>query len=160
MSKLAQIRTAMVATVAAVPGAGVVHAYERYIRGDDKFKQLYLYTPPGGVQQLRGWWLRRVRTAESSPNVSPETRNVHTWHLRAFMALNDEAASELVFEEMVEAVRDALRADPTFGGVADQGPLNDGDNTDGAQVVDVGPVTFCGALCHSALLEMKTWSYV
>lgn len=158
MSHLAVIRTAIVATLAAVPQVGVVHAYERYVRGDNKFKQLYLYTPPGGEQQLRGWWVRRVGTVESSPNVSPRTRNVHTWRLRGYMALNDESASELVFDELVEAVRDAVRADPTFGGVADLGPLNDGDNTDGAQVVDVGPVLFCGVLCHSALLEIRTWS--
>lgn len=158
MSRLATIRTAIVATVAAVPEVGVVHAYERYIRADDKFRQLYLYTPPVGTPQLRGWWVRRVATAESSPNISPRTRNVHTWHVRGYMVLNDEAASELVFDELVEAVRDAVRADLTFGGVADLGPLNDGDNTEGAQVVDTGPVMFCGVLCHSALLEIRTWS--
>lgn len=160
MSQVAAIRSAIVAAVAGVPEIGQVHAYERYIRGDARFAQLYEHTLPGGAGQLRGWWVRRVATRESSPSLGPDALNVHTWHLRGYMALNDEQASELVFDELIEDVRAVVRADPTFGGVAEQGPLNDGDNTDGAQVIDAGPVMFCGVLCHSALLEIRTWSYV
>lgn len=156
---VAAIRTALLATVAAVADIGQVHAHERYAREEAKFRDRFLFTPTGGTEQLRGWWLRRTATRESSPSVG-RTVNVHTWQLRGYMSLNDEAATELEFDALVEALRDALRADPNVGGFAEQGPLADGDNTDGPQLLDTGPVLFCGVLCHSAVIELRTWSYL
>lgn len=152
----AAIRDALGALIAAVPNVGQVHTRERYVRDESKFRALYLYTPAGGVEQVRGWWLRRVATSERSVNVG---RNVetHTWQVRGYMALNDEANTEGAFDALIEAMRDAVRADPTLGGVCQQGPL--GAEQDGLQVLDSGPVLFCGVLCHSALLELQTWSY-
>lgn len=153
----AAIRDALGALIAAVPNAGQVHTRERYIRDENKFRALYLFTPAGGQEQVRGWWLRRTATAERGVNVA---RNVetHTWQIRGYMALNDAANTEGEFDALVEAMRDAVRADPTLGGMCQQSPL--GDEQDGLQVLDSGPVLFCGVLCHSALLELKTWSYI
>lgn len=162
MSQLADIRTAIASAVGEVPDVGVVHAFERYVRGSEqKFRELYTVELPDGTRQLRGWWLRRVATRESNDSIgeASDALNVHTWHLRGYMALSDEHASELTFDELIEAIRDRVREDLTFGGAAEQGPLNDGDNTDGAQLLDSGPVMFCGVLCHSALIEIRTWSY-
>lgn len=158
MSTLAQIRTAILATVATVPELGRLHDRERYIREERLFRELYLHTVPGG-EQLRGWWLRRSATEELDINIA-RTINVHTWLLRGYMALDDDAGTELVFDDLVEAIRSAVRADPTFGGVCQAGPLSDKDNTNGVQVTDAGPVTFCGVLCHSAVLQLRTWSYL
>lgn len=162
MSQAAVIRSAIVAAVAGVPEIGQVHAYERYIRGDARFAQLYEYTLPGGAKQLRGWWVRRAATREGTDSFGPGAAaiNVHTWHLRGYMALSDDAATEIAFDELIEAIRDRVREDPTFGGVAALSPLSDEENTDGAQLIDSGPVMFCGVLCHSALLEIRTWSYL
>jgi len=159
MSRLAVIRTAVAQVLASVPQIGKVHEYERYLREQGKFSALYLYDLPGGKKQLRGWWLRRSATEERSINIA-RTINVDTWTVRGYMALDDDEASELVFDELIESFRDAVRVDPTFGGVCVEGPLADGDNTDGVQVTDVGPVTFCGVLCHSAVLQLRTWSYL
>ena len=154
----AAIRDALAALFAAVPAVGQVHNRERYLREETKFRELYLYTPLGGSKQVRGWWLRRTATAERSLGVG-RTLEVHTWQLRGYMALNDEEGSELAFDALIEALRDAYRADPTLGGVCEQSPLADGDNADGLQLLDSAPVLFCGVLCHSALLELRTWSY-
>lgn len=158
MSRLAIVRSAIALTLGAVPLIGHVHQYERYLRDETKFRTLYLYDLPDGKQQLRGWWLRRSATEERSVNIA-RTVNVDTWTVRGYMALNDDSGSELVFQDLIEAFRDAVRLDPSFGGVCLQGPLSDGDGQDGVQVMDVGPVTFCGVLCHSALLQLRTWSY-
>lgn len=163
MSLLATVRNALQSTLQAVPDVGVVHAYERYTREETKFRELYTVKPSGqtdAVRQLKGWWLRRTGTAERTLGVG-RTEVVHTWRVRGFMALNDEQASELAFDELVEALRDAVRADPTLGGVCAQSPLADGGSSeDGLQLLEAGPVMFCGVLCHSAVLEMKTWSYL
>lgn len=155
----AVIRDALRALIAAVPNVGQVHNRERYVREEGKFRQLYLYTPAGGSEQIRGWWLRRVGTQERTLGVG-RNLEVHTWQVRGYMSLNDTDASEVVFDGLIEAMRNAVRADPTLGGVCEQSPLQDGDGSDGLQVVDSAPVLFCGVLCHSALLELRTWSYL
>lgn len=152
------IRDALKALFLTVPNVGQVHRYERYFRDESKFKDCYVYTPAGGTKQLRGWWLRRKATQESSLGVG-RTLEVNTWSIRGYMSLNDEAESELEFDAVIEAMRDKVRADPTLGGICEQSPLNDGDNTDGLQLLDSAPVLFCGVLCHSAVMELRTWSY-
>ena len=149
-------RAAIVAALASVPNIGVVHDRERYAKDNAKFAQHYLFTPAGGQQQLRGWWLRRAETEERSDTYgSGTTTNVHTWQVRGYLAFNDADATELVFDELIESFRAVVRDDPTLGGVCDQPPE---EETDGVQVLDAGPVMFAGALCHSALLQLKTWS--
>jgi hypothetical protein len=157
-SVLAAIRAAHVAQLGAIADIGIVNDRERYLPDEAQFKAAYVYTPAGGDPQLRGWWLRRVRTEErtiSTGSVLVE----HTWQWRGYMAFNDAQASELAFDELIEAYRDAHRADPTLGGVCEQNPEGIG-GTDGVQVEQAGPVMFCGALCHSVVLQLKTWSYV
>ncbi len=157
---VAAIRTALVALVASVEDIGQVHAYERYAREEGRFRRLFLFTPLAtGIEQVRGWWLRRTATEERSLGVG-RNLEINTWQIRGYMALNDAEASELEFDALVEALRDAVRADPTLGGVCMQSPIADGNNTDGLQVLEIAPVLFCGVLCHSAVLELKTWSYL
>lgn len=153
------IRDALQALFLTVPNIGQVHNRERYIREENKFVSLYHYTPAGGVKQVRGWWLRRTATMERTLGVG-RNMEVHTWSVRGYMSLNDEDATEIEFDALIEAMRDKVREDPTLGGVCQQSPLNDGDNTDGLQLVDSSPVLFCGVLCHSALLQLRTWSYL
>lgn len=159
MSTVAEVRAAIAAAARAVPGFGQVHEYERYVRDEAKFKQLYTFTPSNGPLQLRGWWLRRVRTVERSPHIG-RVINVHDWRLRGYMSLADADASELEFDRLIESFRDAVRADPTFGGVCIPGDQVDGDAESGVQVEDLNPVLFCNVLCNSAVLSLKTWSYL
>lgn len=158
MNRLATIRAAIAAVLTAVPGIGRVHQYERYAREPADFSALFLNDQPDGTQQLRGWWFRRTETEERSVNTI-RTLQIDTWTVRGYMALNDAEATELAFDDLVEAFRDAVRDDPTFGGVCQMGPLSGDDNTDNVQVADAGPVIFCGVLCHSAVLQLRTWSY-
>lgn len=161
MSTLALHRAAIVAAMASVPDMGMVHDRERYASSNSAFQQLYLYTPTGGNPHIRGWWVRRARTAERSANTH-RTVNAHTWTVRGYMAFNDADASELVLDDLVEQFRAVVRADPTLGGACQPGPLGGSggdDSTDGVQVVDAGSVTFAGVLCHSVVLELRTWSF-
>lgn len=157
MSTLQAHRAAIVAALSSVPEIGIVHDRERYASDNAKFAALYLYTPTGGKQHIRGWWLRRSSTAEHSPNVA-RTVNVHTWTVRGYMAFADADVTELVLDDLVEQFRAVVRADPTFGGACQPGPLD--ADADGVQVTDAGPVNFAGVLCHSVVLQLKTWSYL
>lgn len=149
-------RAALAALIAAVPQIGRVHDYQRYARGEEAFKAHYLHTLPDGSTQLRGWQFSRVAVAERSVGVG-RTLNEHSWEIRGFLALNDEAATELTFDDLVEQIRAAYRADPTLGGLATGEPIGD---EDGIQMRDAAPVMFCGVLCHSALLTLQTREYL
>lgn len=157
MSALATTRTALYTLVVGVPGIGQVHDRERYMREEAKFRSLFV-SRIDGADQLRGWWLRRAATMERTLGIG-RRMEVHTWHLRGYMALSDDAGSELVFDELVEALRDAVRSTADAGGVPWQ-PAPFDSPTDGLQVLEIGPVIFCSVLCHSALLELKTWNYL
>ena len=153
MSSLAEIRTALCALLASVPDIGHVYAFERYAREEAKFRELYI----DHNNQLRGWHVRRAATQERTLGIG-RTLVKHTWRVRGYMALNDTLASELVFDTLIEALRDVVRADPGLGGLCQQNPADDGD--DGLQVIDSSPALFCGVLCHTATLELSTWSYL
>lgn len=158
MSNVAAIRAAIKAAMLTVPKLGVVHDYERYHTSEAKFKELFV-ADIDGAETLRGWWLRRSGTAERSLGIGRNVE-INTWTIRGYMGLNDAAATELQLEALVEALRDKLRDDPTLGGVCQQSPLTDSGNVDGLQVLDMSPVLFCGVLCHAAVLQLTTWSYL
>lgn len=159
MSRLDILRSAIVQTLNAVPQVGRVHDRERSLPDEAALRSLFLYDLPGGGQQLRGWWLRRAATEERSVNAG-RTMSVDAWTLQGYLAFDDAAASELVFDAIVEDIRDAVRADPTFGGACATGPLADDKRTDGVQVDGTGLVTFCGVRCHGVALQLRTWRYL
>lgn len=156
---LTSTRIALNELIASVPNIGRVHDRERYVREEAKFRQMYV-ARINGADQLRGWWFRRSATTEATLGIG-RRMEVHTWQIRGYMALSDDDGSELVFDELIEALRDAVRttADAHGSDVPWQ-PAPFDSPTDGLQVLQIGPVLFCGVLCHSALLELKTWNYL
>lgn len=162
-STLAQSRTALVQLLRAVPGVGIVHERERYAASEKAFQSLYVYTAAdpaadayGATPHVRGWYVRRVETMELTEN--GRVLNEHTWHIRGYLAFQDDIASELVFDELVERMRDAVRVAPTLGLPGLLGASVAQER--GIQVANAGPVFFCGALCHSALLELRTRNWM
>lgn len=148
---LSTVRAAVVATLEGVAGVGVVHDYERYGARLEELKALYV---TGG--QLRGWYVRRTAGRESGPGKGRYAL-VDDWLLRGFMALDDSAATEKTFDGLIEAIRDAFRADETLGGAVA------GTNVDGragVQVTESIPVLFGGTLCHAARLSLSTRRYL
>lgn len=151
MTALALIRAAIVAKLETVPGIGRVHGYERFADRKSELADLYV---AGG--QLLGWNVRRIATAETSPAIG-RTVVTHRWRIRGFMALADEAASEIAFDTLIEAIGDAFRDDDTLGGTVATCIVEEGSAPQaGIQVEDSGPVDFAGVLCHAAQLSLAT----
>lgn len=161
MSALAEHRGAIVAALACVPQIGAVHDRERHADSDAQLAGLFLHTPAaGGQAHVRGWWLRRIGTAEHTVNTA-RTVSVHQWAVHGRLAIDDAHSTEPLLDELVEQFRSVVRADPSLGGVCQPGPLAERDDrTDGVQVVDAGPVDFAGVRCHSVVLQLRTWSYL
>lgn len=148
-------RAALAALLRSVADVGIVHDEEPWARAEQAFRELYSWDAGDGTRQLRGWWLRRTRTAEQQLGVG-RTLNVHTWTVRGFMALSPPNSGK-AFDDVIEAVRRAYRADVQIGGAVDPGPL---DRVSGFQVQDVTPVVLAGVLCHGATLQINTYEYL
>ena len=156
---LAATREALVALLRTVPAVGQVHPCERYASDDRGFKAAYQYrhTDPatdgfGADAHIRGWYLRRAATSEL--NANGRILNEHTWQMRGYLSFNGAVDSELIFDDLVERMRDAARLAGNLGLPGLQGTSTAEER--GLQVASAGPVWFAGALCHSAVLQLKT----
>lgn len=145
-------RAAIVAALRAVPGIGAVHDHEPYANQNTTLRALYVVQTDDG-EQLRGWYVRRV-SFRVVRNGGGRPRVFTTWQIRGFMALSEEAGSELAFDALVDAVRGAFDADPSMGGAVLSTLSADGEV--GAQLSASGPVMFAGVLCHAADMTLTT----
>lgn len=158
---LASHRAALVALLGTVANIGLVHDEEPYAKSESGFRALYAWQPPTPEgeptpeTQVRGWFVRRVRTVERELGVS-RTHDVHTWQIKGFMALQPPDSGK-TFDDLIEALRAAVRADPTLAGTLDPGPLG---QPSGMQVADSGPVLLAGVLCHGCTLTLETHDYL
>jgi hypothetical protein len=151
MTHLALVRSALADLIASVPDVGRVHAYQRFASREAEMRGLYVASI-AGVDQLRGWFISRPATRERAFTLGTNVLRVN-WAIGGFMALADADQSELVFDDLVESIRDAWRANPTLGGLV--APVASDDEA-GIQVDEIAPVLFCGVLCHAARLSLKT----
>jgi hypothetical protein len=147
------VRAAIVAKLEGIPDIGRVHAFERYSKNMEQLKGHYLWEPNDGrPNQLRGWFVRRLRANEASEALGQSEEGT-TWIIRGYMALSDESESELVFDRLIDAIRGVFRADETLGGVVATTVM---DDEAWMQLDESGPVLFAGVLCHSAKLRLTT----
>lgn len=145
-------RAALFAILQAVPDIGVVHAYERMASDLAKLKQLYYSNTHA---QIRGWFIRRVQVRETGI-MQPLYLEVVEWQIRGFMAIDDSAQTELVFDGLIESVRDQLRANDKLNGTVLKLGLLGAKTDRGLQLEDFGPYMFGGVLCHGARLSLVT----
>ena len=145
------VRAALVAKLQTVPGMGAVHDRERYASQQASLRALYVVQTDEG-EQLHGWFVRRL--GFEVQQWGRGQRAVRTrWQLRGFMALQDETATELAFDAVIDGVRQAFNADPTLGGAVFGTQL---DERIGPQLEASGPVMFAGVLCHAADMTLIT----
>lgn len=145
------VRMAIAAMLMSVPGIGRVHEYERYAKTDKDFRRFYLSAGAGASDSdsLHGWHIRRIGRVEKGNFNLVETK----WEIRGFLALNDDDASELEFDDLVDDILDAFRDDPTLGNVV-QWPALEAEQV--PTVTDSGPAMFGGVLCHCVKLQLVT----
>ena len=145
------IRAAIVALLESVPEIGRVHDYERYARDGNAIRAHYLTTIEDR-ELVRGWFVQRGDIQRARIGSGPA--DVLTqWTIRGFHGLDDEMASEKVFDRLVDAVVARFWDSQNLGIT---GVLTAVDGRAGLQVRDAGPVLFGSVLCHSARLIFHT----
>lgn len=153
MATLSTIRAAIKTKLQGVANIGVVHDYERFASRESDFQTLYKDTVSG---RILGWNFYREATLEEELSIG-DVRRVHTWRIHGFMGLDDADATGKTFEDLIEAIATAFRADPTLGGVVlANKDLDDEFGQVGIQVDQVDTVMFAGVLCHRARLRLLT----
>lgn len=146
------VRAAIVATLAAVPGIGRVHDRQRYARAEKDFRALYVT----GEGVLNGWFVARHSFEERAIG-DDSSRIEERWRITGLVGLSDDAASELAFDTLIDAVATSFRADRGLGGAV---LTTDADGRTGLQLLQAEPVSFAGVLCHRAILELRTSRHV
>ncbi|MGB3749449.1 MAG: hypothetical protein WA961_14715 [Rhodanobacter sp.] len=154
MSAAADIRAAIIATMQTVPDIGMVQDRERYAKDMTALKAAYQAPGLG----LRGWFVRRQQIVETD-RIQPRSVEYLRWRIQGVMAFDDAGASELVFDDLIEQLRDAFRANDTLGGLVAQCALAGGQDA-GLQLDDAGPVSFAGVICHGARLSLTTQRFL
>ena len=146
------VRQTICDVLQSVPNIGIVHDRERFATNLADLKLLYFSAPHN---QVRGWFVRRVRVRETGI-LQPVYLEVVNWRIQGVMGFDDAGASELVLEQLVEAARDAFRANPSLNGTVTKIGLLPASSDRGLQQEDFGPVMFGGVLCHGVRLSLTT----
>jgi hypothetical protein len=140
------VRESIVATLLSVTDIGAVNTYPRYAK--QLSEMMLLYCSPAHKNQLRGWHVKRLSMRESGA-IYESTVQAERWLIEGFMALSDEAESGIVFDQLIDAIRDKFRGE-TFDNTVQ---LTDpSDETAYIQIEQVDEVMFAGVLCHRARL--------
>lgn len=138
---LSTIRDRIKTVLSAVTDVGTkVYDYERWAKDWNAYLSLF---KANGL--IKGWTITRAATPET--NETPTTNmRTHTFIIRGYYSLDDSAATEKTFQDLIESIATAFRTDPTLNGTAfDCGPL---------QVDIVGTVIFGAVLCHFCELKL------
>ena len=149
MSSSQLIRAAIRATMLKLPAITQVHAYERYADRRGDLSDLY---QPADARGIDGWFIRRTGTQLieiSSNSIAAH----HRWQITGYRSFEDQAASELAFDAVLDDLMGLFISHETLGGVVES-IINDG--AAGLQLDSSAPVMFGGVLCHQAIFSLIT----
>lgn len=111
---LSGVRDALKTLVEGVTGIGVVHDYERHAKDWATYLGFY---KKAGTSVINGWQITRRATREEE-HAAQQTYRFHTFIINGFYSLDDSAASEKTFQDLVESICTAVREDADLGGAA------------------------------------------
>ena len=139
---LANIRDQIETILGGVSGIGVVHNYDRWSDTWPKFLAHYKVAATG---KINGWAITRTKTPEESDSFEKHARD-HEFTIRGYYGLKDADASEIVFQDLIEAICTEFRSNFTLNSTCDEsGPI---------QVGLVENRIFGTVLCHYCELSI------
>ena len=143
MSLTSQIRARIKTDLEAIDGIGVVHDYERWTSDWKRF--LELMKDPDS-QTIRGWTITR-ESSEGQREAPAEANRSPLYVIRGYWGLSDLNASEKAFDDLIEAVQNALGADVTMGSIV--------DHVEEPIVRMIEPRMYGSVLCHYVEIAIR-----
>jgi hypothetical protein len=124
-----------------VANVGNVYAYRRAVQTEKDFSDLYISSG-----KVRAWDITRESTASVDRTVGA-TEEKHLVVVRGYLGVSDKDATEQTFQDLIEAVRAALRLVRNLNGkVLDTTPMQ-------ARIVTAAMIG--GVLCHYCELTFE-----
>lgn len=145
---LALIRTEIKTIMDGIDDVGIVHDFERFSPSWEKF--LLLFKPPG-KKYIRGWEITRKRSTEKGNSeddtATHQYRRFHQMVIKGYYGLQDETATEKIFQDLVETICDTFRANHTLNDTA--------EDCGTPQAERVETRMFGNVLCHYGEIHLK-----
>ena len=144
------IRTQIKTILEGVTGIGVVHDYERWAKD---WSQFLTFFKSGSV--INGWTVTRTRTEERAL-CGNQNEQVHVFVIRGYYAVDDSAATEKTFQDLIETIRTTFRTNYTLNGACETTNPEWGSmaGKSGIQADVIEPRMFFGVLCHYCELSL------
>ncbi len=140
----ALIRAQIKTILEGVSGIGEVHDYERLSLSLGEYLEL-MTTGTGASKKVNGWTIHRESTASEMSDFQKVMRN-HTFRIHGIYEVDDDDASEITFQGIVDAIFTAFMAEPDLNGSAlEADPIN---------VVSADMDEFAGRAFHVAELSL------
>ena len=150
-----------------VPGIGQVHEFQRYAHDLAKYLGFFKTEGSGGKDRILGWMVTRESASEglgSAAAAAPGSfvpagtnRRVHTFLLFGVMGLEDGTATELEFQDLIEAVCDHFRDNNVLQLLDTEGKRRVAtlERLQPPQLDAVDVRQFGAALCHAAEIRIQ-----
>ena len=147
--KVSDLLKTVAAKISSVSDTGKVYPRLKMIRDEAAFKAAYLddsVQPP----RIRAWALTRESTSSIEGKVHND-KDIHLIVMRGYFGLVDASATDEAFQDKIEDVREAFRADRKLGGtVFWSGPV---------QVRQAVTGMICGVLVHYVEMTLAVTIY-
>lgn len=137
-----------------VEGIGKVHKYSRWTAREDIFRNLFGVLE-GNTFKINGWEITRTKAIEDVKYTGLNQR-VHTFLIRGYYSLEDNNASEIEFNLLLEKVCDVLRK--KFG--ESYNPEKPWIYNEPPDITRIGVVMFGNYLIHFAEITFSVLEYV
>lgn len=108
----ADIRAALKTILEGIEGINLVYDYQRWTRDPATFQTLFKDT-----DKVHFWCVSR-RAVTDTRRYTEQVDDVHRIVIRGYMSLDDSAATEKTFQDLIDEVRRTLRQNYTISGTA------------------------------------------
>lgn len=146
---LTAIRDAIYNKVNGVSGIEKVHKYRRWTTRFEEY--LNFYKDSSNI--INGWQIHRRSTAEIRETTGPRFVRMYDMEIDGYFGLHDTGVpattSAILFDNLIELICTAFKADPTLGGAAQKHDL--------IQVESVIEMMFSDALVHYCELSLLVY---
>ena len=149
-SKYLEIIADIKGKMESVPDIGKVYDYYRWNADFARFVQLFSYTPSTGGLHIRGWEITRKAAPEHKRGA---WFRHHKFTLTGYMGLKDDAATDKVFQVLVDDVCELFRN--TAGGATWDYMDGEAPENSPAQTPLITPRMFGSVLCHVAEIDLS-----
>ena len=146
---VALIREQIKTILSAVSNTGKIHEYERFCTDWSKFLDLF----KDENEEINGWTISRKSSSQLIFAQGNDIQRIHHFLLTGFYGMQDEQASELSFQDVIEAIVDKFYDYDTLNDTCFSIAPNPGEQV-GIQVDMIENRIFGNVLCHYAELSL------